>query len=220
MLSPWHFAFSVGLLALYLAVLARWHGGRAPRVVSGPADFAFLIFGIGGLVLFGPIGQALAKFLFVKPNTLDWLALASGITLAALLASRRAWRRLVIYHIDAPTLDRALEPLLTQNLGRYIRTIHGFEDSAQLRGIRVEVSTRWRTATIEAYGQEPEQLIHALEGGLDHRFRALSSPQSRISGLLLGGSLLILLLATGGWLLAQPQALAALRSFIGRRQGG
>ena len=220
MISHWHYAFSVGLLVLYLVILARWHGGRFPRVVSGPADFAFLTLGVGGLALFGPIGQALVKILFVKPNSLDWLALASGMTLAALLVSRRVWRRLVIYHVDAATLDRALEEILTHAPGRFVRTMHGFEDTAQKRGIRVEASSRWMTATIEAYGQEPERLIHALEGWLDDRLRTMSSPPSKVGALFLVGSALMLLLAMGGWLLAQPQALAALRGFIERLPGG
>ncbi|WP_406695820.1 hypothetical protein V5E97_32950 [Singulisphaera sp. Ch08] len=220
MISHWHHAFSVGLLALYLLVLARWHGGRFPRVVSGPADFAFLIFGVGGLVLFGPIGQTLAKMLFVRPNSLDWLSLASGMTLAALLVSRRAWRRLVIYHVDAATLDRVLEEILTRDSGQFVRTIHGFEDTTQGRGIRVDASSRWMTATIEAYGQEPERIIHALESRLEDRLRTTSPLASNVGGLLLMGSALTLLLAMGGWLLAQPRALAALRGLIERLPGG
>ncbi|AGA26877.1 hypothetical protein [Singulisphaera acidiphila] len=220
MISHWHYAFSVGLLVLYLVILARWHGGRYPRVVSGPADFAFLTFGIGGLVLFGPIGQTLARILFDKPNALDWLALASGMTLAALLISRRAWRRLVVYHVDAATLDRVLEELLTPDAGHFVRTIHGFEDPVRRKGIRIEVSSHWMTATIEAYGHEPERLIHALEGGLVDRLRTRSSLPSKVGELFLAGSALILLLGTAGWLLAQPQALAALRGFIERLPGG
>ena len=40
--SRWQVAFSVGPLALYLYLLARGHGGRYPRVVSGLVDFALL----------------------------------------------------------------------------------------------------------------------------------------------------------------------------------
>ncbi|SIO61193.1 hypothetical protein SAMN05444166_6674 [Singulisphaera sp. GP187] len=220
MLSQWHYAFSVGLLALYLLILARWHGGRSPRVVSGPADFAFLTFGLGGLVLFGPIGQALAKIFFVRPNALDWLALASGMTLAALLVSRRAWRRLLVYHVDAATLERALDDILTHAAGRFVRTIHGFEDPVQRRGIRVEASSRWMTASIEAYGHEPERMIQMLEGRLEDRLRTMVPPASKVGGLFLVGSALTLLLAIGGWLLTQPQTLAMLRGLLERLPGG
>jgi hypothetical protein len=220
MISHWHYAFSVGLLALYFLVLARWHGGRYPRVVSGPADFALLTCGIGGFALFGPFGQTLARILFVRPNTLDWLSLASGMTLVALLISRRAWRRLVIYHVDAVTLDRALEEAFAHDGSRFIRTIDGFEEIAEKRGIRVESSSRWMTATIEAYGHEPERLIHSLEGRLDDHFRTTTLPPSRIGELFLGGSALTLFLATVGWLFTQPQAWAALRGLLERLPGG
>jgi len=220
MISHWHHAFSVGLLALYLLVLARWHGGRAPRVVSGPADFALLISGIGGLALFGPLGQTLAAILFDRPNTLDWLSLASGMTLAVLLLSRRAWRRLVIYQIDAATLDRALEDALAHEPGRFLRTLRGFEDPVYGQGVQVDMSPRWRTATIEAYGREPERLIHGLERHLEHRFRSVNLPPSRISGLFLVGAVLTLMVATVGWLFSQPQGWADFRGLLERLPGG
>ena len=222
MITHWQHAVSVGLLALYLLVLARWHGGRSPRVVSGPADFALLMFGIGGVALFGPFGQTLAKVLFVRPTPLDWLSLASGMTLFALLVSRRAWRRLVVYHIDAATVERALEAAFAREIGagRVLRTMHGFEDLGRRRGIRIEHSPRWMTATIEAYGQEPERLIHTLEGLLVDQFRTMTLPPSKLGGLFLGGSVLTLLLAAAGWLVAQPQARAAFRVLIERLPGG
>src|SRR5262249_26865019 len=112
--SHWQLTASLGPLALYLFWLARAHGGRHPQVVSGPSDFALLALGLGGLVVFGPFGQVLVKILFGKPTALGWLTMTSGLALVAVLASRRAWRRLVVYHVDPDALERAVAAALVQ----------------------------------------------------------------------------------------------------------
>src|SRR4051794_40915236 len=116
--SRWQVALSVGPLALYLYLLARWHGGRHPRVVSGLVDFALAGVAVGGMVLFGPLGRALVGVLFDRPAASAWLALASGLMLVALLTSRRATRQVVVYHVDAPTLEHALREALERCSGR------------------------------------------------------------------------------------------------------
>src|SRR6266496_3436409 len=93
-------SLAVAPLATYLFVLSLWHGGRHPRVVSGPADFALLAFGLGGLVVFG---------------------------LVATLLARRSLRRLTVYHVDPEALVRALRETLDQVPGHFVRTLRGFE---------------------------------------------------------------------------------------------
>jgi hypothetical protein len=222
MSSLWQYALSIGPLAVYLVLLARWHGGLHPRVVSGRADVALLTFGLGGLVLFGPFGQTMTGLLFGRPappGSAGWLALASGLTFVALLLSRRASRQLVVYHIDAASLERALLETLEDVPGRYVRTINGFEDHSRARGVRVEVSSRWLTATIDAFGREPDRLIRELEGRLRRRFRETSSPRSRLGWVFVAGSGATLLLPLVGRLLTQPAARAALRAFFERLPG-
>jgi len=222
MITHWHLAISVGCLALYLGVLARWHGARYPRVVSGPADFALLIFGLGGLALFGPFGKMLASGLFGKPDPLDWLSLASGMTLTILLLSKRAWRRLIIYHIDPATLDSVLEEEFAQEtgLGRPVRTIHGFEDRARGRGVRVDASRRWMVATVEAYGEEPERCIQSLERRLARRLEAVPVPPSQTRRIFSTGAGLAAMLALAALVLGQPHARAVFRALLQRLPGG
>lgn len=207
-------------LALYLGVLAHWHGGRRPVVVSGPADFALLAFGLGGIVLFGPVGQALVRLLSGGPPTLVWLGLASWMSLAALFFSRRAHHRLVVYHVEPSAMDEALREALDEPGHRYNRTPEGFEDRAGAQGVRVEVSPRGETATLEVYGADPEPRLRHLERRLRSRLRETSSPPSRLGWLFLAGSWATLLVPLVAWVLNQPQARAALRGLFHRFPGG
>src|SRR6516165_2656550 len=61
MTSPLQYALMVGPLAFYLWLLACWNSGRSPRVVSGLVDHALLVFGVGGVLAFGPLGQLAAR---------------------------------------------------------------------------------------------------------------------------------------------------------------
>ncbi|MHC5544243.1 hypothetical protein ACYOEI_38945, partial [Singulisphaera rosea] len=153
--DQWQFAFAVFPLALYLYALGYWHGGRHPRVVSGTTDHAFLAFGIGGLVLFGPFGQTMVRTFFRTANLQAWLALTSAYIFVAILISRRASRNLVVYHVDPRSLDAALREALLRVPGNYSRTMQGFEDPATRRGVTVSASSRLRTATITAFGDDP-----------------------------------------------------------------
>jgi hypothetical protein len=195
------------------------HGGRHPQVVSGPVDFALLSLGLGGLIVFGPFGQALGKILFGKPTALGWLTMASGLLLVAILTSRRAWRRVVVYHVDPATLDRAVLASLAQLPGRFQRTVNGYEDASRKQAIVVESSSRWMTATIEAHGHEPERFVHDLHAHLRRQFRAAPAPPTRLGWTLLALSTLTMLLPSIVWLLGQPHARAALRVLFERRPG-
>src|SRR4051812_23613728 len=62
-------------LAAYLYLLAIWQAGRSPRVVRGSTDVGLLALGVGGMVLFGPFGQTLARILFREPTTPQWMTL-------------------------------------------------------------------------------------------------------------------------------------------------
>src|SRR5207237_1409207 len=97
----------VGPLALYFYVLAAWQAGRHPHVVSGPLDLAFLAAAVGGLLLFGPVGQALAALLAGQSGVVVGFVVLAALAAAATLL-RQASRRLVVYHIDPAALHQAL----------------------------------------------------------------------------------------------------------------
>src|ERR1700757_2301446 len=101
MTSPVQLALMVTPLAMYLYLLAVWQAGRHPRVVTGSRDVWLLAAGLGGLGLFGPLGQWLAGLISNNPRLLHRLLLALvGMLIVGRLA-RRSERRLVIYHVDA-----------------------------------------------------------------------------------------------------------------------
>ena len=200
-------------------MLAAWHGGRHPRVVSGPLDFALLAVGVGGLLTFGPFGQVLARAFFGKPNLLDWLTLISGEGLIATVLARRALRRLAVYCVDPETLNRALREVLDRGPGRYVATLGGFEDRVEARGLSVEVSPRSRAAVIEAYGHDPEELINELAPRLEEGLRGVTMRPSPLPWILSGLWALSMLAFVTSLFLAQPQARAALRALLERLNG-
>jgi hypothetical protein len=220
MATRWQIALSVGPLAFYLVTLARWHRDKHPRVVSGPADLGLLALGIGGFAVFGPLGQALVVFCFGRPSPLGWVAVASGLALVGLVASRRAWRRVVVYHVTAQALDRALDETIDQLGGRYVRTLLGFEEPAGGSGVLVEVSPRWSVATLEAYGRDPERLVRGLETRLRRRLRTVEVPASPAGGLFLAAALLVAAAPLVGWLCTEPHAREALRVLFRNLPGG
>jgi hypothetical protein len=212
-------SLAVAPLATYLFVLSLWHGGRHPRIVSGLADFALLAFGLGGLVVFGPLGQGLARILFRRPALLDWMALASVFGLVATLLARRSLRRLTVYHVDPEALVRALRETLDQVPGHFVRTLRGFEDRSRARGLTIEVTSSLRAAQLEAFGTDPEGLIQELRPRLRLRLRRVEVPPSQVAWWLLGGSGLLLLIPMARFFLNLPQAHDALRVLIERLQG-
>jgi hypothetical protein len=217
--AHWQNALASAMFALYLFILATWHGGSRPRMVSGFRDIAMLTFGIGGLLLFGPFGQSLARLLFGKPGTLAWVTLAAGMSLIVVLLSRRAWHRLVIYHVAPASLEKALREVLDQMPGRFVTTLHGYEDTKRERGLWVEVSPKMKTATIEAYGHDPARLIQELEPELKKQLAQVPTPSTRIAWLLLGACAVFLLVPSAAWLLHEPHTRDAFRALFERLSG-
>jgi hypothetical protein len=218
MTSPVQLALMVTPLAVYLYLLALWQAGRHPRVFSGGADVWFLALGLSGLVLFGPLGDWLAGLLSNSPRLLHRLLLALIAILVVSRAARRSNQRLVVYHVDAHTLHTALNDCLGPD--RLIRTLGGYEDLAQPRGIRVEHSARWRWAAVEGFGSGAPALIAELAPRLRERLRREPTAPSEVSLVLFGLSALTMLIPLAGHLLAQPRARAALRVLLERLHGG
>jgi hypothetical protein len=218
MTSPVQLALMVTPLAVYLYLLAVWQAGRRPRVVAGTTDAWLLALGLGGLVVFGPLGDWLVGLLSSRPGVLHRLLVALVAIVVAGRLARRSGRRLVIYHIDRATLDGALEGALGPD--RFVATLGGYEDRAGACSLRVEHSPRWHWAVIEAEGEGARALASDLALRLRNRLRLVPAAPSEVALVFFGLSALTMLVPLAGHLLAQPQARAALRGLLERLHGG
>jgi hypothetical protein len=220
MTSPWLYALTVGPLGFYLWTLALWHSYRHPRVIAGLIDYALLVLGIGGVLAFGPFGQLLTRALSGKPDLLDWMVVVSALGLCASLVARRSLFRVVVYHVDGPTLAAALEDVLREVGGRFHRTLSGYEDRERGRGVVVEVTHRLRSATVEAYGRDAEGLIRDVRPRLRERLRHVAVGPSPVAPLFYGLSMLVMVAPLVSLFLTQPRAREALRVLLERLTGG
>jgi hypothetical protein len=220
MSSPLLLALSVTPLACYFWLLALWHGGRHPRVISGTTDFVVLALGVGGLLTFGPAGQAVARRLFGEPSLAGWAALASAVALVAAYWGRRSGHRLVIYHIDPEALDRSLQDVLDVRSGHFRRTLAGFEEASGTGGLSVESSRRFHYAVIEARGPRPAALLAELRPALAERLRGIPTGPSPLAWWLLALSALTMLASLAGYLATQPRARETLRVLLEHLRGG
>jgi hypothetical protein len=206
-------------LACYFWILAIWHGGRHPRVVKGTTDFALLVFGVGGLLTFGPFGRAIVHRAFGEPGLSAWLAMISAVCLVATIWGRRSVRRLVIYHIDPQTLDRVLAEALDLHSGQFRRILGGFEDSAGTTAISVESSRRMHYAVIETRGTDADKVLRALRRSLASQFRAIATTPSSVAWCLLALSAITMLGTLAGYLVLQPTNADWVRHAFDRLRG-
>ena len=218
MTSPVQLVLTVAPLAVYLYLLAIWQAGRYPRVISGALDVSLLALGVGGLLLYGPFGQLVARMLFGRPDLVHWLILTLVANLIVWSLARRSSRRLVIYHVGAEELEDALAEVFEPET--FLRTLIGYEDRNQAQGVRVEVSPRWQSAVIEAFGSDSSGLIRRYEPRIRERLRAVPAETTGVAAVFFGLSALTLLVPLTGSLLTQPRARAMLRVLLERLHGG
>lgn len=217
MTGPVQFALTLSPLAAYFFMLGVWHRGRSPRLVPGPLDFGLLAFGIWGLLAFGPVGQVMVRLLARTPNVWAWLTWATSLILLALCLAPRSARRLVVYHVEPEAVPQALRACLDELPGSFSPTLRGFEDPRSGRGVAVDLSPAWRTATIEAYGRQPEALIALLLPRLRERLREAAPRCSAAATVWFSLSGLTLVVPLVGLLLSRSEVLAALRALLGRQ---
>jgi hypothetical protein len=217
MSSSLQYFLTVGPLAFYFFVLGVWQTGRRPRVVLGPTDVAMLAFGLGGLLVFGPIGHWLVDRLFPGPSVWAWLALPSLFCLLVLLWIPRAARRLVIYNVDRETLERALGEIIGALPVDFARTPHGYLDTNAGRTLNVEVGQRSRIAVIEAKGKDADAVIRAIARELHSKFRRVPARPTRLSRLWFVLAVLAMLPSFGLYF-ARHEFRAAVQSFFHRIQ--
>jgi hypothetical protein len=207
-------ALAVGPLAAYFVMMGVLHGARRPTVVPGPLDFALLAIGLGGVLVFGPVGRMLVDRLFPGPSLWAWLALASAYGLLALLWGPRSARRLVIYHIGPEELRQAVREALLVVPGSFSPTIRGFEDADHSRGLTFEVGDRLRAGVIEAYGREAEALVAALGPVLRERLREVRTRPSRLASIWFAVAALTLILPYASLWLGRSPVFEALRAWL------
>lgn len=211
MTGPGQVAMMVGPLACYLSVLAVWHGGRTPRVVSGTVDAAWLMFGLIGLVGFGPIGDALARPLF---GTGPFARGGLVVTLVALgvALSGKASRRLVVYNVEP---DELIEAIAGLGLG-LTRCSDGFEGVAGAVALRVEPMPRIQVVGVEARGAGAERLLASLLPPLRERLDGRPRRSSPIARPLFWLAVLTLVGPLLAWTAARPAAREAVRAWLNR----
>jgi hypothetical protein len=218
MTGPVQLALMVTPLATYLYLMAVWQAGRYPRVLSGSVDVWLLALGLGGLVLFGPVGDWLTGLISSRPRVLHHVLVDLLATLLVARAARWSRRRLVIYHVDASALDAALLGAL--GASRYSKMLDGFEDRERACGIRVEHSARWRWAVVEVHGDGAAALAAELNPRITEQLRQAPAAPSEVALAFFALSALTMLVPLAGHLLAQPRARAALRVLLERLHGG
>jgi hypothetical protein len=180
---PLQIALTVGPLATYFLLLGAWQSGRDPKVIPGVVDFALLVFGVGGLVTFGPIGGILIRLLFPGESVWAWLALETTLALLALLWAPTTHNRIVVYNVDPKTMEQAVREVVAILPGQFLATLRGYEDRVGARGIWLDTSSRSRTGVIEAFGKNSEALAALTANGLRERLRGKGARTSPIARL-------------------------------------
>ena len=206
---------TLGPLAVYLLSLGTWLAGRRSRVVAGWLDFACLAFGLGGLLSFGPIGHFLVHTLFPGPSLYAWLALPSMLFLAVMLGLPRASRRVVVYNITPDRLAAAVSLAAAALSGDFRPTVRGFEDAAGHRGFVVDPSPRLRTAVLDAYGQQADDLADSLARSLRRELQGVATGPAPLAWVWIGTAALIVMVPLALRLASRPQVRAMLRSIWG-----
>lgn len=201
----------------YFLLLGTWHSGRRAKVVPGPLDTGLLGIGLSGLIAFGPVGSIIVERIFPRPSLAAWLAVASLVGLIVLYAIAHSRRRMVVYHVNVEILNRALEQAMTTLAGPVQKTLQGFEDPIDGRGVNVEFGRWLGYAVIEAHGANAESLADALVPVLSSKLLGQDSPTTRLAMLWYGLACgMAAFLALSVAIMTRPEA----RTLIRRISGG
>jgi hypothetical protein len=202
-------------LAAYFYALGVFHSGRRPRMIAGPVDVGLLSIGLGGLIAFGPFGQAvLGRLVGANFGLFAWTIWLIVVGLWALVLAGSASLRVTVYHIDSQDLEKAVGEALRELGGQFSPTLHGFEDTARGVGITLKPIRFLRTGAVEAYGREPDVLMRELKPVLRAALSRIPQRASGVSHALFGMACLIMLVSVAGFLFANPRAKDALRTLM------
>ena len=202
-------------LASYFFVLCFLHGGKKPRVVSGPLDLALLCAGLGGLVAFGPFGDAmLARLVGARPSLLAWLIWLGLVVLWSIVLSLSAGLRLAVYNLTADDLRRAVADALNRIPGRFQGTLHGFEDTGRGVGLIVKPVGWLRSGGIVAYGRDPEVLIRQLAPQLKSSLASVPRQASWLPQAMFAVACVTAVIPFWTMLMANPHTKDTLRAWM------
>jgi hypothetical protein len=202
-------------LAAYFYALGVFHGGRRPRMISGPVDVLLLTIGLGGLVAFGPFGKAvLGRMAGDHAGFLAWSIWVGLVALWAVVLAGSASLRVTVYQVSPEDLDRAVRQALNQMEGKFYSTLRGFESPDRQSGVTIKPLRLLRSGSVEAYGQSPDVLIRDLKPKLRDALARLPQRASAISPAMFGLACLTMLIPVSGFFLANPRAKDALRTLM------
>lgn len=184
--------------AAYFLFLGDRRSGRNARVIAGAVDAAWLVFGFGGFIVFGPIGQTLGS-LARNRWTSAALVIAAMLLAAAWILQGR--RRLVVYNVSAETFLQALDEAIESTPGNFVRTLRGYEEPHARLTLIARVSQRSRIAEIKAEGPGCEGRLAELEPRLRKSLAGRPDPRPTIAwndfvfaNLILAAPIVLLLL--------------------------
>ena len=203
-------------IAIYLYALGMFHGGKHPRVVSGTVDLVWLMFGLSGLVAFGPVGRvAVSGFFGPEATATAWSAWVASLMVLAAFVARTGRNRLVIYHVEPDQIRSATRDALAGLGGTFIETLHGFEDAASRTSVLVRVSPRSKTAVVATKGGASGPVMNTIRPRIKETFRAIDRPTSSISTAFFFASSLVMLIPAANFVGFDPQGRRAVRT-VGR----
>ena len=175
MSDAFQLALILGPTAVYLYVLGIWQSGRHPRVISGKLDYALLVFGLSGIILFGPAGRVIERFLFGEFNWMTGTLWTGFVGLWAILLAGKASRRVLVYHVDEAAFLRVVESTVKQLDGSFSKTLNGYEDSAGGRSILVQANRILTVGVVETDGKDSENLAKSLRALLHQTTREVDA---------------------------------------------
>ena len=206
-------------MAVYLYALGGWHGGPHPRVITGGADLAWLMFGLSGLIAFGPLGRTVVSAIFgPDPSPWAWLVWSVGLLGIAGVVARLGRDRVVVYHAEGEQVRSATAEALADSFGSFAATLIGFEDPSRRTSVTVQPSPRSRTVVVEAQGDEARSVMAALRLGLRARMLVVDRPASALATAFFIASGLVMLARVVGFITFDPQGRRAART-VGRWLG-
>ena len=203
-------------MAIYLYALGVFHGGKHPRVVSGTVDLAWLMFGLSGLVAFGPMGQVAVAGVFGPEATATaWSAWVVGLIVLAGFVARTGRNRLVIYHVEPDQIQGAARDTLAGPGGSFIETLQGFEDGTSRTSVIVRVSPRSGTAVVDVQGGASGPVMDLIRPRIKEILKRFDRPSATISTTFFFASSLVMLTPAANFVAFDPQGRRAVRT-VGR----
>jgi hypothetical protein len=210
----------VGPLGLYFALLATWHLGRRPRVVTGRLDLILLWGALSGLLVFGPIG-AVGTSVFANSSQsllgVTMMALGMAVVASFVVAHwRRAKDRLVVYHADPQFVHASLQAVLhatAEHLGPHRAK---FGQPGQGWSFVAEVHPWLGTAVIDAIGNYPRATGKRLKTFMEKELHPRVARSSRLGWVFFGLSALLLLAPWTAPYWTEPDVRAAFRALFQR----